>query len=140
MRLLDTGVLSELMRPTPDPRVQRWADRLPHHAFCTAATVAAELRFGVELLPAGQRRRRTSHAVDRVLRDVLGRRILPFDLTSARHCAVFRAARQQAGRPVSVQAAMIVATAVAHRVEAIVTRDLDGFEGCGLLLIDPWAA
>ena len=77
MRLLDTNVLSELMRPAPDPRVQRWADRLPHIAFCTAAVVAAELRFGVALLPAGERRGRTSRAVDGLLKDVLGGRICP---------------------------------------------------------------
>ncbi len=56
MGLLDTNVLSELMRLVPDPRVWRWADRLPHHAFCTAAVVAAEQRFGAALLPAGERR------------------------------------------------------------------------------------
>jgi predicted nucleic acid-binding protein len=140
VRLLDTNVLSELMRSAPDPRVKRWADRLPRYAFCTAAVVAAELRFGVELLPAGERRRRTSHAVDGLLRDLLGGRVLPFDAKSARRYAAFRAARQETGRPVSVQDAMIAATAAAHRVEAIVTRNLADFEGCGLPLIDPWAA
>ena len=140
MRPLDTNVLSELVRPAPDPRVQRWADRLPHHAFCTAAVVAAELRFGVELLPAGQRRGRTSHAVDRLLRDVLGGRVLLFDARSARLYAAFRAERQRVGRPVSVRDAMIAATAAAHRVEAIVTRNLGDSEGRGLPLIDPWAA
>jgi predicted nucleic acid-binding protein len=70
---------------------------------------------------------------------VLGGRIFPFDLKSARHYAAFRAARQQAGRPVSVQDGMIVATALAHRVQAIVTRNLGDFEGCGLPLVDPWA-
>jgi toxin FitB len=140
LRLLDTNVLSELMRPAPDPRVQRWADRLPHYAFCIAAVVAAELRFGVELLPAGERRRRTSHAVDRLLRDVLGGRVLPFDVRIERRHAAFRAARQRAGRPVSVQDAMIVATAAAHGVDAIITRNVADFEGCGLPLVDPWTA
>jgi hypothetical protein len=140
VRLLDTNVLSELMRPAPDPRVQGWADRLPHIAFCTAAVVAAELRFGVALLPTGERRRRISRAVDGLLRDVLGGRVLPFDVKSARHYAAFRAARQEAGRPVSVQDAMVAATAIAHGVEAIVTRNIADFEGCGLPLVDPWAA
>lgn len=140
MRLLDTNVLSEPMRPAPDPRVRRWADRLPRDAFCTAAVVAAEPRFGVELLPAGGHRKRSkSHAVDRLLRDVLGGRVLPFDARSARLYAAFRAARQRAGRPVSVQDAMIAATAAAHGAEAIVTRNLGDFEGCGLPVINPWA-
>jgi hypothetical protein len=139
LRLLDTNVLSELMRLEPDPRVKRWADRLPRNAFCTATVVAAELRFGLELLPPDQRRRRTSVVIDGVLRDLLGGRILPFDVKSARRYAAFRAARQQAGRPASVQDAMIAGTAVAHRVEAVVTRNLDDFEGCGLPLIDPWS-
>lgn len=128
------------MRPAPDPRVQGWADRLPHNAFCTAAVVAAELRFGVALLPAGERSRRTGRAVEDLLRLVLGGRILPFDARSARHYAAFRAARQKAGCPVSVQDAMIAATAAAHRVEAIVTRNREDFEGCELPVIDPWTA
>jgi toxin FitB len=140
VRLLDTNVLSELMRPAPDPRVQRWADRLPHHGFCSAATTAAELRFGVALLPGGERRRRTERALEGLLGRVLGGRILPFDARSARHYAAFRAARQRAGRPVPVQDAMIAATALAHGMEAIVTRNLGDFEGCGLPLVDPWAA
>jgi predicted nucleic acid-binding protein len=140
VRLLDTNVLSELMRPAPDPRVQRWADRLPHHAFCTAAVVAAELRLGVALLPDGERRRRTERAVESLFGRVLGGRILPFDARGARHYAAFRTARQRAGRPVSVQDAMIAATAAAHGMEAIVTRNLGDFEGCDLLLIDPWTA
>lgn len=65
---------------------------------------------------------------------------MPFDVRSARRYAAFRAARQQAGRPVSVQDAMIAGTAIAHRVSAIVTRNIDDFEGCGLPVFDPWAS
>jgi len=140
LMLLDRNAISELMRPAPDPRVERWADRRPRAAFCTSAVVAAELRSGVASLPDGESRRRVSHAVVGLPRDVLGGRILPFDLTSGRHYAAFRAARQRAGRPVPVQDAMIAATAVAHKVEAAVTRNVGDLHGCGLPLVDPWAA
>lgn len=140
MKLLDTNVLSELMLSTPDPRVKRWADGLPRVAFCTAAVAAAELRFGVALMPAGERQKRTSRKVEDVLKHLLGGRVLAFDARSSRRYAAFRAARQRAGRPVSVQDAMIAATAMAYKVDAIVTRNSADFEDCDLLLINPWAA
>ena len=103
MILLDTNVVSELMRPKPDPDVTAWlANQSAANVFLSVIT-EAELRYGVAILPAGQRRDRIAAAVEDMLQKDFARRILPFDSEAARIYAEIGASRRAAGRRSATQ-------------------------------------
>lgn len=135
MILVDTNVLSEAVRATPDPNVEAWAVQ-NEWQFWLSAIVLAELRGGVAVLPHGKRRAALEARIDELaLR--FHDRLLPFGETEARSYGVVLASAQRAGKPVMVADAMIAATAHAHGM-SIATRDVTGFAGTGVSLIDPW--
>jgi len=137
--ILDTNVLSEAIKPAPSDAVLRWlAAQAPHEVFATSIT-QAEILYGVELLPAGKRRDRMAAAVDKIFTEDLKTPILTFDEYAARAYAKLAAARQASGRPIAQSDGMIAAIALTHR-GAVATRDIGGFEGCGIQLINPWSA
>lgn len=137
--LLDTNVVSELMRPEPDRRVLEWfAGKDPSCLFLTAVT-EAELRTGVACLPRGRRRAALAAAVDAMIEEDFADRILPFDGSAARAYATIAAARRAAGRPIAGADCQIAAIALVHGA-AVVTRNRGDFEGCGVPLIDPWVS
>ncbi|MBN8907879.1 MAG: type II toxin-antitoxin system VapC family toxin [Alphaproteobacteria bacterium] len=138
MILLDSNVLSELARAAPHPAVLAWADAIPVGQFCTTAITEAEMRFGLELLPSGQRRERLQRALDSVFRDVIAGRVLPFDRAAALAYGRLAAERRRAGRGIDIPDLQIAAIAVARGVDAIVTRNHRDFEACGVPLVDPW--
>ena len=139
MFILDTNVVSELLRPIPEPSVVRWvAARDASHLFLTAVS-EAELRFGVEIMPAGARRDAVGEAIDALLREDFASRILPFDSPAALAYAEFAAERRAAGRPVAHADAQIAAIASVHRM-SVVTRDVGDFAGVGLDIVNPWLA
>lgn len=138
MILLDTSVISELARERPHPAVAAWARQVVTGRLCTTAITEAELLLGVALMPPGRRRDEVSRAVTGVLRAVIGGRVLPFDRIAAQACPDLAARRRRAGRPVGTFDLQIAAIAVARAVEAIVTRNVAGFVGCGVPLVDPW--
>jgi predicted nucleic acid-binding protein len=140
MIVLDTNIVSELLRTNPDPVVLAWSLAVPNDAFVTTAVTEAELRLGVALLPPGRRRETLGAAMEAVFAHRFADRVLPFDRGAASHYAAFLAARRAAGRPAGQSDAMIAATARAAGASAIATRDTAGFEGCGLPLINPWLA
>ena len=138
MIVLDTNVVSELMRDSPQPQVLSWLDdQLASTLFVTAIT-EAELRYGVEILPAGQRRDRLFAEVEGTLREDFAGRILPFDSAAARAYAVIAADRRAAGRPIS-QADCQIAAIARSRGARVATRDVDDFAGCGVEVMNPWA-
>lgn len=136
MVVLDTNVISELLRPQPDRNVLAWAEDRLAGEVAVAATTAAELLAGVQIMPAGARRRRLASEIEELLERF---EILAFDCTAARHYADLVTARRAAGRPIMPFDAQIAATTRAHGA-AIATRDAAGFEGCGLEVIDPWSS
>jgi predicted nucleic acid-binding protein len=137
MIVLDTNVLSELLRPRPDPRVETWlASRDASMLFFTTVG-EAELRHGIALLPAGRRRQALGDAVDAILDQDLRDRILPFDRAAARAYAQIAVIRRAAGRPISQFDCQIVAIASAHGA-AVATRNVADYLGCGVPIIDPW--
>ena len=138
MIFLDTNVVSELLRSSPDPGVLGWSDGLPRAEMCIASVVEAELRAGVERLPDGRRKREAGRALEGFLRAAFEGRVFPFDRAAAPIYAGLVAARRRAGRPVSVPDALIAATARAHGAALLATRDTRGFEGCGVPLVNPW--
>ena len=138
MIILDTNVVSELMRPIPSVSVLNWVSRqLASNLYLTTVS-EAELRYGVEILPTGRRRERLLTEIDGMLREDFTGRILPFDSHAARAYAVIGASRRAAGHPISHADCQIAA--IARAVGAsVATRDLSDFEDCGVDLIDPWS-
>jgi len=135
--LLDTNVVSELIRKSPHPTVEAWAARHPLEELFFSAVGEAELRFGAALLAAGRRRDTLVSAIERMLRDAFENRILTFNSDAARSYAVIAAARRSVGR--SVPSIDCQIAAIAHsRNMAVATRNVRDFEGMDVEVIDPW--
>lgn len=139
MIILDTNVLSELMRPAPDPGVIAWTDQQSQSALFTTTVTQGELLYGVAILPAGERKRALEDAVRLVLATHFHTRLLSFDHNAAEAYARIAASRRRDGNPVSQFDAMIAAIA-ASRGAALATRNVKDFAGCGIDVINPWAA
>jgi toxin FitB len=139
MIVLDTNVLSESLRPTPNKYVLAWMAAQPRSALFTTSVVEGEILYGIRLLPNGTRKDALHRAIQSVFtEDFLGR-ILPYDSDAAESYAEIAADRRKAGRPISQFDAMIAA--IAHSRGAILaTRNTKDFHGCGVELVDPWAA
>ena len=139
MFVLDTNVVSELMRPTPEPAVSSWVAGLATATLFLTAITEAELRFGLAVMPPGRRRDGLAAGLERMLRPGFANRILPFDSAAARAYAEIAAARRAAGRPVSYPDGQIAA--IAHsRGMALATRNIRDFEDIGITLINPWTS
>ena len=138
MFVLDTNVVSELMRESPEPKVLAWLDdRLTSTLFVTAVT-EAEIRTGIAVLPDGERRRGLTAAAERAFGVLFAERILPFDSYAAQAYAVIAAARRTAGYPINHADCQIAA--VARSLGAsVATRNVNDFEGCGIGVINPWS-
>ena len=139
MIVIDTNVVSELMRARPDPAVLAWfAGHAAEVLFLTAVS-EAELRTGAAILPAGQRRDRLVRAIDAMIDQDFAGRILPFDSPAARSYAEIAAARRATGKPIMDADCQIAAIAVSCGA-AIATRNVKDFGGCGIEVINPWDA
>ena len=138
MIVLDTNVISELMRPGPDANVVGWvAGQAPLNLYLSTVS-EAELRYGVEILPTGARRDRLLNEVEGMLREDFAGRVLPFDSAAAQVYAVIAADRRAAGRPLNHADCQIAA--IAHsRGASVATRDVGDFEGIGIEVVNPWA-
>ena len=137
MNVLDTNVISELMRDNPHPPVLAWLDsQLASNLFVTAIT-EAEILTGIAILPAGKRRTSLMEAARRTLNVLYAGRVLPFDSKAANVYATIFAERRAAGQPISQADCQIAA--IARSQEAIVaTRNVVDFEGTGVKVINPW--
>ncbi len=139
MIIVDTNVLSELMKPRRDPSVQRWIEeQVPANLFTTSVT-KAEILYGIELLPAGKRRDGLLAASDKMFNVLLSQRILAFEDEAAEAFAMIAAGRRAKGRPISDLDAQIAAIARTHHAR-LATRNTNDFANCGIELIDPWQA
>ena len=139
MILLDTNVLSELMKPAPSVEVGIWVGAQPGDSLFISAVTEAELRFGLALLPEGRRRDLLMQAIEGVLADEFAGRILPFDSAAASAYARIASDRRKSGRPIAQFDAQIAAIA-RSRSAALATRNTSDFAGCGVPLFDPWRA
>ena len=137
MILLDTNVISELMRPSPSPAVVAWVDRQPRETLCTASIVQTEILYGIACLPQGRRKADLAAAAAAMFAEDFGDRVLPYDSLAAPYYADIVTARRAAGRPIEAFDALIAATARAWNV-TVATRDTEGFTGLGLELVNPW--
>ena len=137
MFILDTNVVSEFMRPAPDPTIASWvAGCATSRLFLTAVT-EAELRFGLAIMPPGKRRDRLATGLERMLGMGFSNRILPFDSGAARAYAGIAAARRRLGRPIAQADCQIAAIAHARGM-AVATRNVRDFEDIGIEIFDPW--
>lgn len=139
MILLDTNVLSAMMRAEDEPAVERWFNAQPVESVWTTAITVFEARYGLSLLPAGRRRDRLEQAFTIALDEVLGGRILPFDRHAADLTGQLAAERRQRGRPMEVRDLQIAGIAKARKA-VLATRNRRHFDGMGLKLVDPWKA
>lgn len=137
--LLDTNVLSELLRAEPQPAVLAWFAAQPSAQLWTSAVTQAEMLTGVRLLPSGRRRSALDAAVQAMFAQDFNGRVLPFGSAAAAIYAEIVSQRRSAGRPVSQFDAQIAAIARQHG-HALATRNLADFDGCGLVLVNPWQA
>jgi toxin FitB len=137
--ILDTNVLSELMRAEPHPRVVAWIAAQPSATLYTTSVNQAEILYGIVALPEGRRRTALVAAAEAMFTEDLNDRVLPFDGVAAARYAEIVATRRRAGSPIEGFDALIAATALAAGAD-VATRDVTGFEGCGLTLINPWVA
>ena len=137
MIILDTNVVSELMRPNPNSNVVDWVAGQATLDLHLSTVSEAELLYGIEILPPGGRRDRLLAEVEGMLREDFDGRILPFDSAAARAYAVIAAARRAAGRPINHADCQIAAIARC-RDASVATRDVDDFEETGIEVINPW--
>ena len=137
MIVLDTNIISELLRPAPNKQVEAWLSAQDGENVYFTTVGEAELQYGLALLPAGKRRNALSKAVEEILDEDFQDRILAFDRAATRAYAVIAAARRAAGRPISQFDCQIAAITRANEA-VLATRNTADFEGCGIRLIDPW--
>ena len=139
MFLIDTNVISELMRATPAPSVLSWFSTQDPSTLYLSAVTEAELRTGIAILPAGQRREGLRAALDATIAEDFEGRVLPFDTDATKTYAEIAAGRRSAGRPISDADCQIAS--IARAAGAIVaTQNLRNFEGCGVDLVNPWGS
>ena len=137
MILLDTNIVSELLRKTPEPKVEAWLAAQNGSDIYLSVVSEAELRLGVAVMPAGRRRTALAAMMDDILQEDFRARILPFDSPAAVAYAAIAADRRAAGRPISQFDGQIAAIARANGA-ALAARNVRDFEGCGIAIIDPW--
>jgi hypothetical protein len=137
MILLDTNVISEPLRPAPDARVVAWIDRQPLETLFTSAITVAELRVGVALLPAGQRRATLQESLATKVLPLFAGRVLPFDLDCTPAYAELMSRARAEGLAIASADGYIAAIAAAHGL-AVATRDTGPFKAAGVAVINPW--
>ena len=137
MVILDTNVLSEVLKPVPDAGVLGWLARQDRAEVFTTAITQAEILYGLELLPAGKRQLQLRAAVGQMFTTEFQDRILPFGMEAAAIFPLVVADRTRAGRPISQFDGLIAAICRAHGL-ALATRNVRDFEGCGLEIVNPW--
>lgn len=138
MIILDTNVLSELVRPEPSKSVVTWLNSQPQSQLASTAMSLLEMRTGATVLPHGRRRDELLALVDGLF-DQLFDELLVFDSAAAVAFSEIVAQRRRSGRPIGTIDAMIASVARV-RGATVATRDTNDFSDCGVPLINPWNA
>lgn len=137
MTILDTNVLSALMRQTPDEHVVAWLDEQPRTSIWTTSVTVLEVRFGLQIMPAGKRRSLLILAFEALL-DKIGQRVAAFDAAAAQQAGDLMALRHKKGRPVDLRDTMIAGIVLAHRA-TLATRNTVHFDDLAVSVINPWS-
>ena len=139
MIVLDSNVLSALMRPDLNAAIVAWADRQPADSLWTASVCVFEVHFGIETLPAGRRREMLAERFGRLVSRALQGRVLPLDRPASIEAAAIAARQRALGRPVEVSDVLIAGT-VRVRNATLATRNVPHFEHAGVHVVNPWDA
>ena len=139
MVILDTNVISALMQGEPEPKVIDWLDRQPEVSVWTTAVNVLEIRFGLEVMPQGRRRSQQRRHFERILDEVLERRIAVFDSDAAEESALLMAKRRAGGHSVDFRDSMIAGIAIVNRA-TLATRNTRHFADLPVPVVDPWTA
>lgn len=137
MIILDTNVLSALMREEPEVPVIEWLDRQAAESIWITSITLFEAHLGIELLPKGKRQRALAAAFDRLMDVDLENRVLDFDAVAAAAAATLAAVRQKAGRSVDIRDTQLAGIALARRA-TLATRNVRHFQDLNVPLVDPW--
>ena len=136
MIILDTNVVSELMRSEPAPSVASWVRDRDRRELRTTAVTLAEVRYGIARLLDGRRKQILLAAADEIF-SAFADQVLPVDTAAAEHYAVIASSRERAGKPIAGFDALIAAVCRSHGA-TLATRNVSDFEGTGIEIIDPW--
>ncbi|HEY2546377.1 MAG TPA: type II toxin-antitoxin system VapC family toxin [Candidatus Acidoferrum sp.] len=137
MIVLDTNVISALMRKEPEKPVVRWLDAQPAPSVWITAITIMEIRFGLQTMPKGRHQDGLIRAFDLMLRNIIEGRIAPFDAEAGTQAAELMAQRKRRGRPAEVRDTMIAGIVLANRA-TLATRNIQHFEDLPLTVINPW--
>jgi toxin FitB len=137
MILVDTNVVSEMMRHAPEPRVVAWLDDQSAETLFLSTVSLAELLLGIAVLPQGRRKMELGQSLALQLAGLFGPRLLPFDADAAEAYSRVVTKALAAGRPMGFADGQIAAVAAAHRL-AVATRDTAPFEAGGVTVVNPW--
>jgi len=137
MILLDTNVISEAMRPVPEPSVMAWLNSQNAAELWTSTIVVAEVYSGLDLMPAGKRQRQLFASAELMFDKFFGARILALDLPAARAYRAVLKSRRAKGLPIDEMDALLAATALANS-SALATRNVAHFQSCGISILNPW--
>ena len=138
MIVLDTNVVSEIMRPRPEPAVLAWLDAQAPSELWLTAVGAAELMFGIARLDDGARKQQLARTVSAMLETDFAGQVLPFDLAAASVYAQMVAQRERMGKPIAMADAQIASVCLAHGA-TLATRNQKHLDGVGLTIINPWS-
>jgi predicted nucleic acid-binding protein len=138
MIVLDTNVLSAIMRQEPDTKVVAWLDQQSRTSVWTTSITVLEIRFGLQIMATGKRRSALLQSFESLV-DKMGHRIAPFDNDAAIEAANLMASRQIKGRPVELRDTMIAGIVLARHA-TLATRNLVHFEDLSIPLVNPWGA
>lgn len=137
MIVLDTNVLSELLRPAPQPAVVEWLNQQPRASVFTTAITRGEILYGIRMLPMGKRRDALWDAATRIFDVDLEGHVLAFDGAAANEFAQISATRRAAGRPLAQFDAQIGGI-TRSRGAQLATRNVSDFDACGFEVMNPW--
>jgi hypothetical protein len=137
--VLDTNVLSELLRPSPSPAVEQWLSNQSATSVFITTITKSEIVYGLRILPKGKRRDTLEAAMGAIFSEDFGGRTLPFDEAAAERYATIAAHRRQIGRPISQFDAQIAAIAACRGAD-LATRNAGDFEETGVTIVNPWQA
>jgi predicted nucleic acid-binding protein len=136
--ILDTNVLSALMRTAPDAQVVNWLDGQPADSIWITSITVFEARYGLAILPRGRRRRALEEGFSRLLEEDLENRVLDFDAAAAASAGALAAVRRKAGRPVDLRDTQIAGIATARHA-TLATRNVRHFADLDVPVVDPWS-
>ncbi len=139
MIIVDTNVVAEMMKPSPDPAVVSWLNDQESAALFLTTITIGEIGYGLEILPQGKRRLHLEQGFERILAEAFTGRILVFDEEAARHYGVVMGKRKALGRPLSVQDGQIASIARAKGF-TVATRNVRDFVECGVEIVNPFEA